>query len=95
MVAFATLKTLGFELDFQGDKNMQQNTFILIQLEGKIPMQAHNAWMIEKDAQKASGTTPNLKKFTSFYEKMSYQQLDAIYVRKQLEDLNKSNVPSG
>ena len=51
--------------------------------------------MIEKDALKASGTSPNLEKFTSFYEKMSNQQLDAIYIRKQLEELNKSNEPSG
>ena len=66
-VALATLKTLGFEQDFLGDRNMLQNTFILIELEGKIPMQAYNAWMIEKDALNASGTTPNLEKFTSFY----------------------------
>ena len=36
-----------------------------------------------------------MEKFTSFYEKMSNQQLDAIYIRKQLEDLDKSNEPSG
>ena len=94
-VALATLKTLGFEQDFLGDRNMLQNTFILIELEGKIPMQAYNAWMIEKDALKTSGTTPNLEKFTTFYEKISNQQLDAIYIRKQLEDLNKSNEPNG
>ena len=68
-VALATLKTLGFEQDFLGDRNMLQNTFILIELEAKIPMQAYNAWMIEKDALKASGTSPNMEKFTSFYEK--------------------------
>ena len=44
---------------------------------------------------KASGTNPNLEKFTVFYEKMANQQLDAIYIRKQLENLNKSNEPSG
>ena len=89
-VALATLKTLGFEQDFLGDKNVLQNTFILIELEGRIPMQAYNAWMIEKDVLKASGTIPNLENFTNFYEKMSNQQLDAIYIRKQLEDLNRS-----
>ena len=68
-VALATLKTLGFEQDFLGDKNVLQNTFILIELEGRIPMQAYNAWMIEKDALKASGTIPNLENFTNFYEK--------------------------
>ena len=86
---------MGFEQDFLGDKNVLQNTFILIELEGKIPMQAYNAWMIEKDTLKASGTSPNLEKFTLFYEKMTNQQLDAIYIRKQLEDLNKSNESSG
>ena len=90
-VALATLKTLGFEQDFLGDKNVLQNTFILIELEGRIPMQAYNAWMIEKDALKASGTIPNLENLTNFYEKMSNQQLDAMYIRKQLEDLNRSN----
>ena len=69
-VALATLKTLGFEQDFLGDKNVLQNTFILIELEGRIPMQAYNAWMIEKDALKASGTIPNLENFTNFYEKI-------------------------
>ena len=80
-VPLATLKTLGFEQDFLGDKSMLQNTFILIELESKIPMQAYNAWMIEIDALEASGTTPNLEKFNTFYEKMSNQQLDAIYIR--------------
>ena len=94
-VALATLKTLGFEQHFLGDKNMLQNTFILIELEGKILMQAYNAWMIEKDALKVSGTTLDLEKLITFYETMSNQQLDAIYIRKQLEDLNKSNEPSG
>ena len=89
-VALATLKTLGFEQDFLGDKNVLQNTFILIELEGRIPMQAYNAWMIEKDVLKASGTSPNLENFTNFYEKMTNQQLDAIYIRKQLEDLNRN-----
>ena len=90
-VALATLKTLGFEQDFLGDKNVIQNTIILIELEGRIPMHAYNAWMIEKDVLKASGTIPNLENFTNFYEKMSNQQLDAIYIRKQLEELNRSN----
>ena len=47
-VVLATLKMLGFEQDFLGDKNILQNTFILFELEEKIPMQAYNAWMIEK-----------------------------------------------
>ena len=54
-------------------------------------MPVYYAWMIEKDALKASGTSPNLENFTNFYEKMSNRQLDAIYIRKQLEDLNRSN----
>ena len=45
-VALATLKALGFEQDFLGDKNVLQNTFIHIELEGKILMQAYNVWMI-------------------------------------------------
>ena len=61
-----------------------QNTFIFIELEGKIPMQVYNAYMIETDTLKASGTSPNLEKFTNFYGKMTNQQLDAIYIRKQL-----------
>ena len=84
-VALATLKTLGFEQDFLGDKNVLQNTFILIELEGRIPMQAYNSWMIEKDALKASGTSPNLENFTNFYEKMTNQQLDAIYIKNNLK----------
>ena len=44
---------------------------------------------------KASGTIPNLEKFTNFDEKMVNQRLDATYVSKRFEDLNKSNVPSG
>ena len=74
---------------------MLQNTFIFIELEGKIPMQAYNTWMIEKDALKASGATPNLEKFTTFYEKMSNQKLDAIYIRKQLDGLDKIYESSG
>ena len=37
-VASATLKTLGFEQDFLGDKNVLQNTFIHIEFESKIPI---------------------------------------------------------
>ena len=51
--------------------------------------------MIEKDTLKASVTNPNLEKFTAFYEKSANQQLDVIYIRILLEDLNKTNEPSG
>ena len=84
-VALATLKTLGFEQDFLGDRNILQNTFILIELEGKIPLEAYNSWVIEKERLKIAKITPNLENFTTFYGKLVDTQADAMYIRKQLE----------
>ena len=59
MSRLSKLKYKLFKQDFLGDKNVLQNTFILIELEGKIPMEAYNPWMIEKGTLKAFGTNPN------------------------------------
>ena len=88
-VALATLKTLGFEQDFLGDWNVLQNTFILIELEGKIPLEAYNSWVIEKERLKIAKITPNLENFTTFYGKLVDTQADAMYIRKQLEEMNR------
>ena len=41
-VSLATLKTLGYEKDLIQDSNLQ-NTFILVDIEGKIPLEGYTA----------------------------------------------------
>ena len=86
-VSLATLRTMGYEKDLIQDSNLQ-NTFILVDLEGKIPLEGYTAWMVEKNCIKTNNKTPNLDDFTKFYEKLVNQQADAIYIRKQLEELS-------
>ena len=43
-VALATLKTLGFE-DLLGNSSLL-TTFLLIDLEGKTPMEGYTAWVV-------------------------------------------------
>ena len=88
-VSLATLKTLGFEQEVLGDSSIQ-NTFILVELEGKIPIEAYTAWVTEKERIKKSSGSPNLENFVKFYTKMVEQQSDAQYIRKQLEDVHIS-----
>ena len=88
-VALATLKTLGFE-DLLGNSSLQ-TTFILDDLEGKIPIEGYTAWISEKERLKSDNKYPNLESFTKFYEKLEGQQADALYIRKQLEEVNLSS----
>ena len=88
-VALATLKTLGFE-DLLGN-NAEQTTFLLVDIEGKIPMEGYTAWVAEKERLKITNQLSNLELFTKFYEKIVGQQADALYIRKQLEEVNLSS----
>ena len=88
-VALATLKTLGFD-DLLGNTSLQ-TTFILVDLEGKIPIEGYTAWISEKERLKSENKYPNLDTFTRFYEKLVGQQADALYIRKQLEEVNLSS----
>ena len=88
-VALATLKTLGFE-DLLENSSLQ-TTFILVDLEGKIPIEGYTAWINEKERLKSDNKYPNLETFTKFYEKLVGQQADALYIRKQLEEVNLSS----
>ena len=92
-VSLATLKTLGYEKELIQDTNLQ-NTFILVELEGKIPLNGYTARMIEKDAIKANKKVANLEDFVKFYTKLVDQHADAQYIRRQLEDVNKPTIPS-
>ena len=86
-MSFAALKTLGFDQEIFGDSSIQ-NTFILAELEGKIPIEAYTAWITEKDHIKKNSGTPNLENFVRFYTKIVEQQADAQYIRKQPEDVH-------
>ena len=88
-VALATLKTLGFE-DLLGN-NALQTTFLLVDIEGKIPMEGYTAWVYEKERLKTINQLPNLETFTKFYEKIVGQQADAIYIREQTEEVQLSS----
>ena len=63
-VALATLKTLGFD-DLLGNSSLQ-TTFILVDLEGKIPIEGYTAWISEKERLKSDNKYPNFESFTKF-----------------------------
>ena len=86
-MSLTTLKILGFDKEIFGDSSIQ-NTFILVELEGKIPIEGYIAWVSEKDNIKRNQGTPNLESLVKFYTKMVEQQADAQYIRKQLVDVH-------
>ena len=85
--ALATLKTLGFK-DLLGNPNFLLTTFLLVDLEGKIPMEEYTMRMNEKERLIANNKSPNIDIFTKCYEKVVGQQAAALYIRKQLEEVN-------
>ena len=68
-----------------------KTTFILVDLEGKIPIEGYTAWTSEKERLKSNNKYPDLESFTKFYDKLVGQQADALYIRKQLEEVNHSS----
>ena len=61
---------------------MLQNTFILIELEGKVPLDAYTSWANKTERLKATSVILNLENFTTYYEKLINQQAGAIYIRQ-------------
>ena len=82
-----TLKTLGFD-ELLGTSSNLQATFLLVDLEGKIPIEGYTQWMAEKERLKQMNAAPNLETFTKWYEKIVGQQADAIYIRRQIEEVS-------
>ena len=87
-ISLATLKSLGYEQELVKETNLQ-NTFLLVDLESRIPMEAYTAWVAEKEKIKNNGKTANLEDFSGFYEKLVMRQKDALYLRRQIEEINK------
>lgn len=65
-----------------------QNTFILRELEGKIPLDAFTTWIVVKDNVNMNDKTPNLEDFVKFNTRLVDQLADDQYLRSQLEEFN-------
>ena len=87
-IAICTLKSMGYEEELLNDTNLQ-NLFLLVDIEGKVPLEAYTSWCSEKKAIKLSGKSPNIENFTLFYEKMVDIQYDAVYLRNRMEEINR------
>ena len=62
----------------------------MVELEGKIPLDAYTGWIVEKNAIKAGKKIASLEDFVNFYTKLVEQHADAQYIRHQLEEVNKT-----
>ena len=88
-IAITTLKSMGFEDELLNDTNLQ-NTFLLTELEAKIPVFVYSKWVDKKEKLKEKGKTVNIEEFCSFYEKIVETQNDAVYIRNRLDELEGS-----
>ena len=86
--SIATLKSLIYEAELVKETNLQ-NTFLLVDLESKIPLDCYTDWVGNKNKLKLAGKQANLEDFATFYEKTVDLQNDALYLRKQIETINR------
>lgn len=93
-IAVCTLKSLGYEKELLDDATLQ-NTWLLVDVEGKIPIDVYFNWSEEKRRIKTSlGRNPNIEEFTNYYEKVVDTQYDALYLRDRLDAINKPPNPT-
>ena len=75
-ISVATLKSLGYEKELISETTFQ-NTFILVELERKIPLEGYNKWVDRKASLNAKGKEPNLQDFVNCYEQQVISISDA------------------
>ena len=86
-VSIATLKSMGYGDDLVNENNLN-NSFLLLEIEGKVPMFVHRSWADEKRRLKSINTQASIEDFTNFYEQVVESNNDAIYTRDRLEELS-------
>ena len=89
-MAIATFKSLGLEKELTTDTNFQ-NTYILGDIENKVPIETKIKWFEVKSEMRAKDKEPNLKDFSEFYQKLVYSVHEAQYMRTALEGINSNN----
>ena len=87
-ISVATLKSLGYEKELISETTFQ-NTFILVELERKIPLEGYNKWVDRKASLNAKGKEPNLQDFVNCYEQQVISISDAQYMRETMESISK------
>ena len=75
-----------FEKELLNETKLQ-NTFLLVELEDKVPVFVYSKWVDEQEKIKRTGKIANSDHFTEFYERIIETQNDAVYVRNRLNKL--------
>ena len=88
-VGLATLDSMGL-MDEMRHTSPLQTTFLLTELEAKIPIPTYLKWYEEKDKLAKNGENPNVEHFTEFYERAVETQSDAVYIRNRLDEISGS-----
>ena len=86
-VGLATLSSMGLGDELRHDSPLQ-TTFLLTELEAKIPISTHLRWIEEKDRLQKQRINPNIEHFTEFYEKAVETNSDAVYMRNRLDEIS-------
>ena len=86
-VSIATLKSMGYGDDLVNENNLN-NSFLLLEIEGKVPMFVHRSWADEKRRLKSINKQASIEDFTNFYEQVVESNNDALYTRDRLEELS-------
>ena len=68
-----------------------QNTYILGDLENKIPLDTKIKWYEVKNEMRANKKEPNLKDFAEFYTKLVYSVREAQHMRTAMDGINSGN----
>ena len=89
-ISIATLKSMGYGEELLNDSNLH-NSFLLVELEAKVPMFVNLQWCAEKTRIQNAGGTANIETFTEFYERLVEMNNDAVYTRARLEEMSKPN----
>lgn len=83
----ATSKSLGLDQNLANETN-SKSTYILSDIESKIPIDAVTKWFDVKNDMRARDKEPTLKDFIKFYEQMAYSINKAQYLRSAMDSIN-------
>ena len=76
---------MGYDEDL-ADSHSLHNSFLLLEIESKIPIFAVRQWSDEKRKKEKAGKEANIEDFIEFYERIVQTNEDVVYARTHLED---------
>ena len=88
-LAMATFKSLGLERELTTETNFQ-NTYILGDIENKVPLDTKIKWCEMKADMRAKSKEPNMKDFAEFYTKLVNSISEAQHMKQAMDSINEN-----